>query len=288
MRQGGAVGHSYTVSNPSGGAGVRREPMQPTLHDDLMARVMAPANLRRAWKRVKANRGAPGVDGMTVDDFPVFAREHWPDIRRALLDGSYQPSPVRRVEIPKPKGRGVRLLGIPSVTDRIIQQAIAQVLTPLFDCGFSESSFGFRPGRCAHGALRQVQRHIRAGYCIAVDLDLERFFDRVQHDVLLERVGRKVRDKRLLALIARYLRAGVLVGDIIQASEMGTPPGRSTFAVALQCDIGRPRCGTGTTRTSVRTLCRRSRDLRAQCARRRSRQDQYHAVPDHKAQARGQ
>ena len=219
------MGHSYTVSNPSGGAGVRREPMQPTLHDDLMARVMAPANLRRAWKRVKANRGAPGVDGMTVDDFPVFAREHWPDIRRALLDGSYQPSPVRRVEIPKPKGRGVRLLGIPSVTDRIIQQAIAQVLTPLFDCGFSESSFGFRPGRCAHGALRQVQRHIRAGYCIAVDLDLERFFDRVQHDVLLERVGRKVRDKRLLALIARYLRAGVLVGDIIQASEMGTPQG---------------------------------------------------------------
>ena len=225
MRQGGARGHSHPATNPPGGVGVRREPMQPALHDDFMARVMAPANLRRAWKRVKANRGAPGVDGMTVDDYPAFAREHWPGIRRALLDGTYQPSPVRRVEIPKPKGRGVRLLGIPTVTDRVVQQAIAQVLTPLFDPGFSESSFGFRPRRSAHGALRQVQRHIRAGYCIAVDLDLERFFDRVQHDVLLERVGRKVRDKRLLALIARYLRGGVLVGDIIQASAMGTPQG---------------------------------------------------------------
>jgi RNA-directed DNA polymerase len=190
-----------------------------------MARVMAPENLRRAWRRVKANRGAPGVDGLTIDDFPAFAQAHWLDIRRALLDGSYQPSPVRRVEIPKPKGRGVRLLGIPTVTDRVIQKAIAQTFTPLFDPGFSESSVGFRPGRSAHGALRQMQCHIRAGHRVAVDLDLERFFDRVQHDVLLERVGRKVRDKRLLALIARYLRAGVLVGDIIQATEVGTPQG---------------------------------------------------------------
>jgi len=219
------MGHSHPATNPPGGVGVRRVPMQPALHDDLMARVMAPVNLRRAWKRVKANRGAPSVDGITIDDFPAFAQAHWPGVRRALLDGSYRPQPVRRVEIPKPKGRGVRLLGIPTVTDRVIQQAIAQVLTPLFDPGFSESSFGFRPGRCAHGALRQVQHHIRAGYRVAVDLDLEKFFDRVHHDVLLERVGRKVRDKQLLALIARYLRAGVLVGDIIQASEMGTPQG---------------------------------------------------------------
>ena len=219
------MGHSHPVTNPPGGVGVRRVSMQPALHDDLMARVMAPVNLQQAWKRVKANRGAPGADGIIIDDFPAFAQAHWPGIRRALLDGSYRPQPVRRVEIPKPKGRGVRLLGIPTVTDRVIQQAIAQVLTPLFDPGFSESSFGFRPGRSAHGALRQVQQHTRAGYRVAVDLDLEKFFDRVQHDVLLERVGRKVRDKQLLALIARYLRAGVLVGGIIQVSAMGTPQG---------------------------------------------------------------
>jgi len=225
MSQGGAVGHSHSVSNPSGGAGARRVPTQPALFDDLMERMLAPANLRSAWKRVKANRGAPGVDGMAVDDFPAFARENWPDIRQALFDGRYHPQPVRRVEIPKPKGRGVRLLGIPTVLDRVIQQAIAQVLTPLFDPAFSESSFGFRPGRSAHGALRQVQRHIGAGYRVAVDLDLEKFFDRVRHDVLLARVARTVSDKRVLALIGRYLRAGVLVGDLIQASAIGTPQG---------------------------------------------------------------
>ena len=202
-----------------------RVPTQPVLHDDLIERVMAPANLKRAWKRVKANRGAPGIDGMTIDEFPAFSKVHWSEIRQALLDGTYRPQPVRRVEIPKPKGRGSRRLGIPTVTDRVIQQAIAQVLTPVFDPGFSESSFGFRPGRCAHGALRQVQHHIRAGYRVAVDIDLEKFFDRVNHDVLLERMGRKVRDKRVLALIARYLRAGALVGDIIQATAIGTPQG---------------------------------------------------------------
>ena len=216
--------HSPSATSPTGGAEARRVVTQPALHDDLMGRMMDPANMRRAWKRVKANKGAPGSDGMTLEDFPIFARSHWSAVRQDLLDGTYQPQPVRRVSIPKPNG-GERWLGIPSVVDRVIQQAIGQVLTPIFDPGFSESSFGFRPGRSAHGAVRQVQRTIGEGYRFAVDLDLEKFFDRVNHDVLMARVARKVRDKGLLGLIGRYLRAGVLVGDIIQATELGTPQG---------------------------------------------------------------
>lgn len=216
--------HSPSATNPTGGAEARRVFTQPALHDDLMGRMMDSANMRKAWKRVKANKGAPGSDGMTLKDFPTFARSHWSAVRQDLLDGTYQPQPVRRVSIPKPNG-GERWLGIPSVVDRVIQQAIGQVLTPIFDPGFSESSFGFRPGRSAHGAVRQVQRTIGEGYRFAVDLDLEKFFDRVNHDVLMARVARKVRDKGLLGLIGRYLRAGVLVGDIIQATELGTPQG---------------------------------------------------------------
>ncbi|MCP5071330.1 MAG: group II intron reverse transcriptase/maturase, partial [bacterium] len=184
--------------SPLGGAGMRRASTQAALHGGLVERVMGSSNVRGAWQQVKDNRGAPGVDGMTVDDFVPFAREHWPAIRQALLDGSYQ-QPVRRVEIPKPMGRGVRLLGIPTVLASPIAQAIQQVLTPIFDPDFSESSFGFRPGRGAHGALRQVQRWAGEGYRIAVDLDLEKCFDEISHDVLLARVARKVRDRRLLA-----------------------------------------------------------------------------------------
>lgn len=204
---------------------MRRAPTQPALHDGLMERVVDRNNLRRAWRQVKANRGSPGVDGMTIDEFPAFAREHWSAIRQALLDGTYSPQAVRRVEIPKPLGRGVRLLGIPIVLDRLIGQAIQQVLTPIFDPGFSESSFGFRPGRSAHGALRQVQRWAGEGYRVAVDLDLEKCFDQIPHDVLMARVARKVRDRRLLALIGRFLRAGVRVGDYIHATEKGASQG---------------------------------------------------------------
>ncbi|WP_434150061.1 group II intron reverse transcriptase/maturase [Methylocaldum gracile subsp. desertum] len=215
---------SASIMNPTGGVDDRRCVTQPALHDDLMSRVLDPVNLRRAWKRVKANRGAPGMDGMRIEDFPAFARWHWTEIRQQLERGAYEPQPVRRVSIPKPGG-DERMLGIPIVVDRVIQQAIAQVLMPIFDPGFSESSFGFRPGRSAHGALRQVQGHIQAGCRIACDLDLAKFFDHVQHDVLLARVARKLGDKRLLALIGRYLRAGVLVGESIQATELGTPQG---------------------------------------------------------------
>jgi RNA-directed DNA polymerase len=155
----------------------RRMPMDPALSEDLMERVLTPENLRNAWRQVKANHGAPGVDGMTIEDFPAFAREHWPSIRQALRDETYQPSPVRRTEIPKRHGQGKRMLGIPTVVDRLIQQALAQVLGPLFDPDFSASSFGFRPGRSAHQAVKQIQGYIKAGYRVAVDMDLAKFFD---------------------------------------------------------------------------------------------------------------
>jgi RNA-directed DNA polymerase len=189
-----------------------------------MQAVVAPANMRRAWAQVKSNQGAPGIDGMPIEDFPAFARTHWPTIRQALLDGRYRPQPVRRVSIPKPGG-GERALGIPNVVDRLIQQAIAQVMTPIFDPQFSESSFGFRPKRSAHGAVKQVQAYVKAGYRIAVDLDLAKFFDNVRHDILMARVARRIGDKRLLALIGRYLRAGVRIGERFEPSELGTPQG---------------------------------------------------------------
>ena len=218
------MGDSNSTMNPSGGAEGRHRFTQPALHVDLMEAVVAPHNMRRAWARVKSNRGAPGIDGMPIEDFPGFARTHWTTIRQALLDGSYRPQPVRRVLIPKPGG-GERALGIPSVIDRVIQQAIAQVMTPIFDPQFSESSFGFRPKRSAHGAVKQVQAYLKAGYRIAVDLDLKKFFDNVRHDLLMARVARRIGDKRLLALIGRYLRAGVRIGERFEPSELGTPQG---------------------------------------------------------------
>lgn len=182
---------SRLAMNPSGGAEVRHGLTPPALHDGLMEAVVAPSNMLRAWRQVKSNRGAPGIDGMGIEDFPAFARSGWPTIRQALLDGSYRPQPVRRVLIPKPGG-GERALGIPNVIDRVIQQAIAQVMTPIFDPQFSESSFAFRPKRSAHGAVKQVQAYLKAGYRIAVDLDLKKFFDNVQHDILMARVARRV------------------------------------------------------------------------------------------------
>ncbi len=210
--------------NPPGEAGDRRDVTPPALHETLMEAVLASANVKQAWRRVKSNRGAPGIDGLHIDDFPAYAREHWPAIRQSLHDGCYQPQPVRRVMIPK-AGGGERALGIPTVTDRVIQQAIAQVMTPIFDPDFSDSSYGFRPGRSAHDALRQVRADIKAGYRVAVDLDLAKFFDHVDHDILMACVARKVRDKRLLALIGKYLRVGVLINDELQPSELGTPQG---------------------------------------------------------------
>ncbi len=197
----------------------------------LMEQVVDSANLDRAWRQVKRNRGAPGPDGMTIKQFEPWAREYWPTVRQQLLDGTYRPGPVRRrptlrvgARISK-EGGGERDLGIPNVIDRLIQQAICQVLTPIFDPDFSESSFGFRPNRSAHGAIKQAQRIIRQGYDHVVNVDLSKFFDRVQHDVLMSRVGRKVRDRLLLRLIGRYLRAGVMVEGVLQSTLEGSPQG---------------------------------------------------------------
>lgn len=190
----------------------------------LMEEIVDDLNFETAWARVKANRGAPGPDGITVEDFPEWFSPQWATVRRQLIDGTYRPSPARRVSIDKPGG-GTRDLGIPNLIDRVIQQAIVLVLTPIFDPEFSDSSFGYRPYRSAQGAVKQIQSIIRGGRHWCVDMDLSKFFDRIQHDVLMVRVARKVRDKRLLKLIGRYLRAGVMVDGVCQLSESGTMQG---------------------------------------------------------------
>ena len=200
---------SHNTSKPTGQVPVRRVTEPPDPNEPLLERILERSNMQRAWQRVKANHGACGVDNMAVDQFADFARSKWPDIRQSLMAGNYHPNPVKRVEIPKPSG-GLRPLGIPTVVDRLIQQAIAQVLVPIFDPGFSKHSHGFRPTRCAHDAVCKVQAYVKEGYRWAADLDLEKFFDTVNHDVLMHRVACKVQDKRVLKLIGRYLRAGAM------------------------------------------------------------------------------
>jgi RNA-directed DNA polymerase len=191
----------------------------------LLEEVLRRENLITALRRVQSNKGAPGVDGMAVNELTPYLKTHWPRIREELLSGQYIPAPVLRVEIPKPDGKGKRPLGIPTVLDRFIEQAILQVLTPIFDPHMSESSYGFRPGRGCHDAVKAARAHVEAGYRFVVDMDLEKFFDRVNHDVLMARVARRVKDKRLLRLIGRYLKAGIMIGGVIHGHEEGTPQG---------------------------------------------------------------
>ena len=192
--------------------------------DRLMEEVLRRENLFSALKRVKANKGATGVDGMSVEQLPSYLREAWPAIREQLLSETYVPSPVRAVYLPKPGG-GQRMLGIPTVLDRLITQAILQVMSPILDRDFSAHSYGFRPGRNAHQAVEQARRYMEAGNRWVVDLDLEKFFDQVNHDVLMSRVARKIKDKRLLRLIRRYLTADILQGGLVSIREAGTPQG---------------------------------------------------------------
>lgn len=189
-----------------------------------MEAVVERQNLWRAYERVVQNKGAAGVDGLTVFEFKAWLQQHWPSVKAALLAGNYMPAAVRKVEIPKPNG-GVRTLGIPTVLDRLIQQALLQVLQPGFEAGFSEHSYGFRPGRNAWQAVQSAQGYIREGRRWVVDLDLEKFFDRVNHDILMARVARKVKDGRVLKLIRRYLEAGMMWGGVVSTREEGTPQG---------------------------------------------------------------
>jgi len=197
----------------------------PASTNRLMEEVCERENLREALRRVKANKGSPGVDGMTIDGITDYLKQHWPAIREQLLSGTYEPQPVRRVEIPKPDGGGVRKLGIPTVLDRFIQQAVMQVLQKRWDPTFSEHSYGFRPGRSAHQAVAQAQQYIAEGYNWTVDFDLEKFFDRVNHDKLMGRIAQRVEDKRLLKLIRAFLNAGVMENGLVSPSVEGTPQG---------------------------------------------------------------
>lgn len=192
--------------------------------NDLLERMLEGNNLRLAFKRVKQNGGAPGIDGVTVAELQAHLWERWDTVKAELQEGAYRPTPVKRVEIPKPGG-GVRLLGIPTVMDRFIQHALMQVMTPIFDPQFSPHSFGFRPKKRAHDAVKQAQSYIQEGYRWVVDMDLEKFFDRVNHDILMARVARRITDKRILKLIRAYLNAGVMVGGTKQETAEGTPQG---------------------------------------------------------------
>ena len=191
---------------------------------EFMERVVERSNLRLAYQRVIENKGAPGVDDVTTVQFKDWLKAHWPSVKHALLEGRYLPRPVRRVDIPKPSG-GVRTLGVPTVIDRFIQQALHQVLQPLFEPTFSDSSFGFRPGRGAHQAVRKSQSYIREGKRWVVDIDLEKFFDRVNHDVLMARVARQISDVRVLKLIRRFLEAGMMNEGLVEPRAQGTPQG---------------------------------------------------------------
>src|SRR5271167_227828 len=222
-------------STPAGEAreAGREEPESPSTTNDpespagtnrLMEEVCERENLKEALRRVKANKGSAGVDGITVGGVTDYLKQHWPAIRKQLLNGTYEPKPVRRVEIPKPDG-GVRKLGIPTVLDRLIQQAVMQVLQKRWDRTFSDHSYGFRPGRSAHQAMAQAQRYIAEGYGWCVDFDLEKFFDRVNHDKLMGQLSKRVEDKRLLKLIRAFLNAGVMENGLVSPSVEGTPQG---------------------------------------------------------------
>lgn len=228
---GGVAGAGCGGRNPTAAGGgaesataARGRTKAEVATDALMEQVVERGNMWAAYERVLRNKGAPGADGMRVQDLKAWLQANWPSVRAALLAGSYLPREVRAVDIPKPNG-GVRTLGVPTVVDRLIQQALLQVLQPVFEPGFSDSSYGFRPGRNAGQAVRAAREHVRSGRAWVVDMDLAKFFDRVNHDLLMARVARQVKDTRVLKLIRRFLQAGLMRGGLVQPRKEGTPQG---------------------------------------------------------------
>lgn len=227
MTGAGGKGQGRNPSATTSGASstvATREQSNPK-HQFLLEEVLERGNIEAALRRVGANKGAPGVDGMTTERLKVEFWTQWPRIREEILEKRYRPAPVREVEIPKPGGKGMRKLGIPTVVDRLIQQALLQILSPLFETDFSEHSYGFRPGRNAHQAILRAREYVTQGKVVVVDIDLEKFFDNVNHDILMSRIARKIGDKRVLLLIRRYLQAGLMAGGIESPRTEGTPQG---------------------------------------------------------------
>ncbi len=218
------MSHLNNSTTPTGDYFAQRADMQPALNNNLFDEVLTAHNLKRAWKQVRSNKGAAGVDGLQIGDFIDWSKQHWKQCETQLVNGSYRPSPLKRVEIDKPDG-GKRLLGIPTVLDRVIQQAITQILSPIFDPTFSDNSFGFRPKRNGQQAVKQVQRLVKQKRRIAVDVDLSKFFDRVNHDLMMSKLSVRIKDKRLLALIGHYLRAEIMDKGKLSPSTEGVPQG---------------------------------------------------------------
>ena len=244
-------------------------------------------NLKKALRRVKANKGSPGVDGMTVEQLPDYLRAHWPQHRDELLRGTYTPSPVRRVEIPKPDG-GVRKLGVPTALDRFVQQAVLQVLQPIFDPTFSDHSYGFRPGRSAHQAVAAAQAHLASGYRWVVDLDLEKFFDRVNHDLLMGRLAQRVTDARVLKLARAFLNAGVLENGLVSATEEGTPQGGPLSPLLSNIVLHALDCELEASRSSFRSVCGRLQRVRPQRASGTPCDGEHHALHHDAAETQSQ